>query len=161
MTRRGDAKLVYKMIVGPSYPSYGYWIEHGMTTLCESFLEFDETALPNLVRVDGVGNLTSLNHHFWGGVSAWLYENIAGLKIVSDRSALIQPKLISALQHASARYGNGDAEIFVEWERTPDGVVLKVRAIGFSYALNLARGITVSKVSDTSRETVYFIGNAK
>ena len=46
----------------------------------------------------------SHNHHFWGDVSAWMIENLAGIQVnpyLSDpNELLICPRIIDALDHA-------------------------------------------------------------
>ena len=49
----GCTDLAYKMITTTRYPSYGYWIAQGATSLWESF--WPEGEAP-----------ASCNHHFWG-----------------------------------------------------------------------------------------------
>ena len=65
----GYTELAFKMIARPDYPSYGNWIARGYTTLCE-FFDSEES-----------GKIDSLNHHFWGDVSAWFYRYLAGMDI--------------------------------------------------------------------------------
>lgn len=56
LAERGDAELALRLIKRPKYPSYGYWLTHGMTTLNEAFVEFEEDKYPDeLIRKDGRG----------------------------------------------------------------------------------------------------------
>ncbi len=64
----GYADLALKMIVRPDFPSFGNLIERGATTLWE----FHDP--------EG-GKIDSLNHHFWGDISAWFYQYLAGIDI--------------------------------------------------------------------------------
>lgn len=156
---RGGADLAYRLVKGPKYPSYGYWIEHGMTTLCESFIEFEEEQYPKeLVRKDGRGQLTSLNHHFWGSVSAWFYRRLAGLDICLADRAVIRPEFVGSLDRAKAAFENGNAAIFVEWERENGGIVLSVSAKSFGYETKLPEGYEIKQERRDGDKTVYTIG---
>ena len=64
----GYTDLAFKMVVRPDFPSFGNLIERGATTLWE----FHDP--------EG-GKIDSLNHHFWGDISAWFYQYLAGIDI--------------------------------------------------------------------------------
>lgn len=64
----GYTDLAFKMVVRPDFPSFGNLIARGATTLWE--FHDDEGA-----KID------SLNHHFWGDISAWFYEYLAGIRV--------------------------------------------------------------------------------
>ena len=67
LAENGEVDLAYNMIVRPDYPSYGNWVKRGATTLWEGFQPEN-------------GRVLSLNHHFWGDVSAWFYTYLAGMR---------------------------------------------------------------------------------
>lgn len=73
----GYQDLALRLITQDAYPSYYYWIKLGYTTLGEAFWERHENSL---FRKDG-GRLDSMNHHFWGDISALFYKYILGLQI--------------------------------------------------------------------------------
>lgn len=73
----GYHDLALQLITQDAYPSYYHWIKLGYTTLGEAFWEQYENSL---LRKDG-GRLGSLNHHFWGDISALFYKYILGLQI--------------------------------------------------------------------------------
>ncbi|MBQ3183637.1 MAG: hypothetical protein IJB57_08205, partial [Clostridia bacterium] len=64
----GYTDLALKMVVRPDFPSFGNLLERGATTLWE----FHD---PEGSKID------SLNHHFWGDISAWFYQYLAGIDI--------------------------------------------------------------------------------
>ncbi len=156
---RGDSELAFKIIKGPFFPSYGYWTEHGYTTLGETFTEFDESKYPReYARKDGLPTFGSLNHHFWGSVSALFYEHLAGLRVASADSIVIQPKFVSALRRAKAEYSAGSRTACVEWKRKEKTIELRVCAKGFDLSFDLPSEYkTVSKrknVSGNATETI-------
>ena len=76
----GYHDLALKLITQPKYPSYGYWVDKGYSTLLEAFYQ---TYGDTIFRVDGMF-VQSYNHHFWGFVSGFFYKYIAGLNVNPD-----------------------------------------------------------------------------
>ena len=132
----GDAELAYQLITQDSFPSYAYNLRLGATTLWEAFQEFEE-GKKKLIRKDGGTRILSLNHHFWGSVSAWFYRSLAGLNLLSARKVEIAPDFIPQLPYAEAAYRDGDAQISVRWQRRGEKIVLKIENVGFSVFLRL------------------------
>ena len=112
----GYGDLALNMIVRPDFPSYGYWITCGATTLREDFR-------PN-------GNVSSLNHHFWGDISAWFYRYLAGMEINPDATDIckvnIKPVFASVVNHVKASHRLPYGELSVEWTRKGDTIILDV-----------------------------------
>ena len=122
LSDNGYADLAYRMIVGPEFPSYGFWIEKGATSLWESF--YPE-------------HLDSLNHHFWGDVSAWFIKAVAGIRInpkCDDTSNLeIRPSFIEGLTSAQAWHASVNGKVSSEWRKDGDTVTVKVSIPQGSY----------------------------
>lgn len=95
LSDNGYGDVLYKMVTVPTYPSYAYWINCGMTTLCEDW------EMKN-----------SLNHHMYSEVDHWFYRHLAGIKI-DENGIVIEPDFISALDWVKATHKN----ICVEWTR--------------------------------------------
>ncbi len=121
LAENGYADLAYEMIVRPDFPSYGNWIERGATTLWEAFMP------------EG-GRILSLNHHFWGDVSAWFYTYLAGIRVnptlKNAKNIDIKPCFVEKLTNVKAHYDTAGGRISVEWVRTQKGISLTVKAEG-------------------------------
>ena len=52
----GYGETLYRMVTNPTCPSYAWWMDQGMTTLCEDW----EMTI-------------SLNHHMYSEVDLWFY----------------------------------------------------------------------------------------
>lgn len=115
----GEAELAFNMIVRPDFPSYGNWIARGATSLWEEF------------HPEG-GRIASLNHHFWGDVSAWFYEYLGGIRLnptgYDTANVNVQPIFISQLSHVCAEHETPHGILRTEWIRTTGGVCLTVEA---------------------------------
>ncbi|MGN0492961.1 MAG: family 78 glycoside hydrolase catalytic domain, partial [Acutalibacteraceae bacterium] len=122
LAENGEVDLAYNMIVRPDYPSYGNWVKRGATTLWEGF------------QPEG-GRVLSLNHHFWGDVSAWFYTYLAGMRInPTGKDATnvdIKPLFPEKLDSVSAYHDTAVGRISVSWERTNEqSITLKIEAAG-------------------------------
>ena len=131
LSDNGDAALALKLIVGPQFPSYGYLIEQGATTLWEIFerLEWKDGLLQ---RQNGVAGLGSFNHHFFGSVSAWFYQALAGLQVVSYGKLKIAPAYECGLDFAEATYRDDRASVRVKWKKQGSRYALTVENDGFN-----------------------------
>lgn len=115
LSRFGYSDLAYRMIVRPDYPSYGNWLQRGATTLWEKFWPTERD---------------SLNHHFWGDISGWFIQCIAGIRLNPTgrdvNTVHICPNFIEALDHASAYHIAPAGKIVSTWKRTETGITLEL-----------------------------------
>ncbi len=111
----GYSDLAWKMIEGPAFPSYGWWIEQGATALWEDFY---------LTRRN------SMNHHFWGDVSSWYIQRVAGIQVnpYGDDFAKIniKPAFIEKLSFAEAWHNSVNGKVFVRWDKTENDATIKI-----------------------------------
>lgn len=114
----GESELAYSIITNKSRSCYGYWIEHGATSMWESFNDVES------------GHIDSLNHHFLGDISSWFIQDLAGLKPnprVDDISYFeISPSFISKLDFAKAEYNSPFGKVSSGWERHGEEIILNI-----------------------------------
>ena len=114
LCENGYEDLAIKMITRLDAPSYGVMIADGLTTLAENVRE----------------PYGSLNHHFWGDISALFIEYFAGIRPNSDLQNAanidIRPVFPSTLQHAKAYYNAPAGRVEVKWERAGERIELKL-----------------------------------
>ena len=96
LTKRGRADLAYAIATQKTYPSWGYMIENGATTIWE--LWNGNTADPSM---------NSQNHvMLLGDLIAWMYEDVAGIKTQSGKNGTMEifmkPSLFRQLTFAEA-----------------------------------------------------------
>ena len=115
LSRFGYSDLAYKIITQEEYPSYGNWVKQGATTLWEKFQ-------PN--------NVSSMNHPTWGFISGWFIQSVAGIGLNPSRRNVceveIRPCFIESLDSASAYHIAPAGKIVSAWERTAQGIALKL-----------------------------------
>ena len=115
LTEFGHADLAFKMITREDFPSFGNWLARGATTLWEDFY-------PDRV--------SSMNHHFWGDISAWFIKRIAGICLNPNHNNVnevsLAPHFITALNEASGYHIAPAGKIAVSWHREGEDVLLDI-----------------------------------
>ena len=111
LTQHGNVDLAYKIATNETYPSWGYMIKKGATTIWE--LWNGDTADPAM---------NSANHvMLLGDLIIWYYEDLAGIKnypgSVAYKKLWMEPKFPEGLSHVKASYKSAYGEIRSEWSR--------------------------------------------
>lgn len=70
LTGTGHAKLAYKLLLNTEYPSWGYLVGHGATTMWERW---------NGDQMKNDPSMNSYNHYAYGAVADWIYRYAAGV----------------------------------------------------------------------------------
>lgn len=105
LTTNGHSEELYEILNKEDYPSYGYMIKSGATTIWEFW---EKETGPSYAAKNGEkmeGYFTSHNHPMLGSISAWFYKRIAGLNldgIGSNRYIKIKPYVMGDLKFAKA-----------------------------------------------------------
>lgn len=66
----GHADVAYRLLLNTEYPSWGYMVEHGATTMWERW---------NGDKMLGDPGMNSFNHYAYGAVAEWMYRYAAGI----------------------------------------------------------------------------------
>lgn len=106
--------LAYTLIADTTYPSWGYMVQHGATTIWE--LWNGNTANPGM---------NSQNHvMLLGDLLVWLYENAAGIKTddkaTGFKKIIMQPTPLDGLQFVNASYQSVHGIIKSSWKKDID-----------------------------------------
>ncbi len=73
LTDTGHADIAYRLLLSTEYPSWGYLVEHGATTMWERW---------NGDQMRGDPTMNSYNHYAYGAVADWIYRYAAGIDTV-------------------------------------------------------------------------------
>jgi alpha-L-rhamnosidase len=118
LTSRGRADLAYELATQSTYPSWGYMISHGATTLWELW---QERTGPSM---------NSHNHPMFGSVAGWMYQALAGINFDPERPGfervIVQPHMVDDLKWVSGSIQTQRGLVAVSWNRTPDRVEMEV-----------------------------------
>ena len=114
LTEYDNVDLAYKIATNRTYPSWGYMIDQGATTIWE--LWNGDTADPSM----NSGNHVML----LGDLLIWYYEDLAGIKnhpeSIAFKKLLMEPKFPEGLTHVDATYNSVRGEIKSEWCKEDD-----------------------------------------
>jgi alpha-L-rhamnosidase len=70
LTKAGYTSLAYKLLLNTEYPSWGYLVGHGATTMWERW---------NGDQMKDQPGMNSYNHYAYGAVADWIYRYAAGI----------------------------------------------------------------------------------
>ena len=114
LTKYGRVDLAYTLMDRRDYPSYGYNIERGATTLWETW----------------TGN-ESHSHPMFGSVCAWFYQALGGINpdpiSPGFKHIIIKPNLISEMKYVHNSYQSIYGEIKSEWKLKNNELELNVK----------------------------------
>ncbi len=108
LSANGKNDVAYRLLLNDTYPSWGYMIRKGATTMWERWN--GDTGDPAM---------NSYNHYAFGAVGEWLYETVGGIR--PDPSApgfqkiIIHPQPDGRLTHAYAEYDSPYGKISTAW----------------------------------------------
>lgn len=111
LTEYGGLELAYKIVTNDTYPSWGYMIKKGATTIWE--LWNGDTANPAM---------NSRNHvMLLGDLLIWFYEDLAGIKntpaSVGFKQILMEPVFPEKLNYVNASHVSPYGRIGSSWKR--------------------------------------------
>ena len=126
LSENGYADLAYEVALQEDFPSWGWWIRNGATTLFENW------------PVDAKRDI-SMNHIMFGEIGAWFYKALGGIKpeeaYPGFQRVRLAPHFVKGLDRFSAAYRSVRGTIRSSWERTKDGI---------SYSIDIPAGVQAS-----------------
>jgi alpha-L-rhamnosidase len=144
LTKHGRTDLAYTVMNQRDFPSYGYNIERGATTLWETWSGKD-----------------SHSHPMFGSVCAWFYRGLAGINPDPEnpgfKHTIIKPNAVDELDFVEATHHSMYGEIASNWRYDDGKFTLNIRIPPNSTASVFVPGRDGADVFvDTSQ--VHFVG---
>jgi alpha-L-rhamnosidase len=142
LSENGYAGSAYKIASQETYPSWGWWIVNGATTLYENW---DIEAQRDI----------SLNHIMFGEIGAWLYKGMGGIrpdpKAPGFKNIMMSPSFFRELEQASVSHESPYGKIVSEWKREGKKLFYTVVVPANAMAdLYLPEGYSLKKVKLTN-----------
>jgi alpha-L-rhamnosidase len=132
--------LAYKMMNQTDYPSWGYMVKQGATTIWE--LWNSDTEPPE--------GMNSRNHFALGCVGEWIWNTLAGVNICEDKPGfkrvIIKPQPVDGLTWAKAGYETNYGEVLVDWNRENGTFTLNLTIPPNSDAMVILPGVDENSV---------------
>jgi alpha-L-rhamnosidase len=106
--------IAYKIADQRDYPSWGYMLQNGATTLWETW------AYPE--------NFPSQNHPMFGSIDEWFYRSVLGINSVLPgfEKIMIKPQPVKELSQASGQYQSVRGNIGSSWTYSENVFALQV-----------------------------------
>ncbi|MDG4860378.1 alpha-L-rhamnosidase [Streptomyces sp. T-3] len=117
LTATGHTDVAYRLLMQRSFPSWGYQIDRGATTMWERW---------DSIKPDGSfqdAGMNSFNHYAYGSVGEWMYAHIAGIAPAAPgfRKILVRPRPGGGVNEAHGRFDSVYGRITTDWTSGPDG----------------------------------------
>jgi alpha-L-rhamnosidase len=111
LSDNGYADVAYKLASQETFPSWGWWIVNGATTLYENW------------PIDAKSDI-SLNHIMFGEVNAWFYKALGGMRpdpaLPGFKNVLLEPHFVNGLNRFEASHEGPYGMIVSKWVRNRD-----------------------------------------
>jgi alpha-L-rhamnosidase len=95
----GHSDVAYRLLLNTQYPSWGYLVEHGATTMWERW---------NGDQMRSDPSMNSYNHYAYGAVAEWIYRYAAGVDTSSSdagfHTVYLHPTFDSRLSNLDFTY---------------------------------------------------------
>jgi len=108
LSQNGHADLAYKLAVQDTFPSWGWWIVNGATTLYENWPINPESDI-------------SLNHIMFGEIGAWMYKALGGIFPDEEqpgfKNVILEPQFVNGLDEFEVKYDGPYGRIISSWKR--------------------------------------------
>lgn len=116
LAQAGRHDVIYDIATVTTYPSYGYQVVTGSTSLAEDW--------------GGMGTSGSQNHWMLGALDAWFTEGLGGIRQGEDSVAFtdlaIAPAVVGSLTSVSASYQGPQGRIATNWQTDATSIALDV-----------------------------------
>ncbi|MCX6994097.1 MAG: family 78 glycoside hydrolase catalytic domain [Kiritimatiellaeota bacterium] len=129
LPRYGRADVMFRIATQTVFPSWGYGVAHGQTTIGECF---------------ECNSVYSLSMKMLGSIEKFFYKNLAGISPASPgwKTIAVAPTVVGDLTWAKASFNSFHGRIAVEWQRKDSGVTIKV-----AIPVNTTAIVTVPKLN--------------
>ena len=166
LSANGHHDLAVQLYLSREFPSWGYEVENGATTIWERWNSFSKR--------DGFFNpgMNSFSHYAFGAIGEWMFKTLAGIDLAEPgyRQLQLAPRATrGGLEWAHAEYHSIRGLIRCGWRRTANGVVYeteipantraKLVLPGMSAVGVLVNGTKAGNVMDTSDGPALTLGS--
>lgn len=117
LSENGHGEIAYQLAAQDTYPSWGWWIVNGATTLYENW---DINAPRDI----------SQNHMMFGEIGGWFFKGLGGIKVDESqpgfKHVLLKPNFVTGLSHFEVSHEGPYGNIISSWKRTDKGIEYNV-----------------------------------
>lgn len=122
LAESGNLDIAYQVLLNEDYPSWGYEIANGATTIWERW---------NSIMPDGSFgdvSMNSFNHYAYGAVGDWMYRRIGGIEASSPgyQSIVVDPQIGGGLTQADTSFKSVYGTYRTAWQKSGSNYSLQV-----------------------------------
>ena len=129
----GLKEIAYKLVTNTSYPSWGYSIVNGATTIWERWNGYEEGNLH-------VDKMNSFNHFVFGSIGHWFFEGMLGFSPTEEGAGFqkirVRPYLDKQIGWAKGSYESESGKISAAYRYDEEGF--------FRYTITLPETVTAN-----------------
>ena len=124
LSANGQTPVAYQLLLNDTFPSWGFSIKHGATTIWE---RWDGWTPEKGFQDPG---MNSFAHYSFGAVARWMFQTAAGIDMAEPgfQKLVIRPQPAPGLTWVKASYRSPHGRIATEW-KTADGKLTLVVTI--------------------------------
>ncbi|WP_211316518.1 family 78 glycoside hydrolase catalytic domain [Niabella yanshanensis] len=120
----GHTGLAYHLLLSKEYPSWGFEVINGATTIWERWNSY--------IKEKGFENnagMNSFNHYSFGSVNEWMFEYMAGIKPAAAgfKKIIIRPEIAdSSINYVKASYHSINGKIESSWKKVNGKLIMDI-----------------------------------
>jgi len=124
LSQMDHSGVAYRLLLNETFPSWGYSIKQGATTIWERWDGWTEE------KGFQDPGMNSFNHYAFGSVAEWFFCFVAGIDLDPEVPAYkrfkIQPDVGGGLEYAKAQYNSIHGKIVSGWELENGKLIMNV-----------------------------------
>jgi alpha-L-rhamnosidase len=111
LSETGNTPLAYRLFLNDTFPSWGFSIKHGATSIWE---RWDGWTPEKGFQDPG---MNSFAHYSFGAVGRWMFQYVAGIDTDGPgfRQLIMKPHVADGLDWVEAKYGSICGDVFSRW----------------------------------------------
>jgi alpha-L-rhamnosidase len=117
LTKSGQHALAGKLMQSTEYPSWGYEVVNGATSIWERWNSY--------IKGQGASNesMNSFSHYAFGAVGEWMFQNLVGISTLEPGWATfrVAPNPSGDLTWVKGSFDSPQGTIAVSWQKEEDG----------------------------------------
>lgn len=156
LTEVGQTAVAYRLLNQDTFPSWGFSIRHGATTIWERW----DGWTPDKGFQDP--GMNSFNHYSMGSVGQWMFATVAGVDGDPDnpgfKRIIIHPRPGGGLTYANATYNSIRGPIASGWRLTNGALQLTVTVPANTTATVYVPTSDAAKVTESGKPVATAIG---
>ena len=112
LTEIGRNDLAYRLIQNKTYPSWGYSVEQGATTIWERWNSYTKD------KGFKSPNMNSFNHYAYGACVEWMYRSMLGIDTdgIAFKKIKMKPEFDESVPWAKGHYDSIHGRIASDWK---------------------------------------------